>query len=524
MLIQARDPRNSFPLTDKYALSKRLDNLEKQRICFIQCMPPYDLSREMDEVKKEILNNYPSCQIEYFNRRDFMIDDQNEREAIPDRADAAILFVGPTSTSLHVHWKYSIGLESAGLPVCMLIPSTLEKGALHEESVKGTLIRWIPSPPLGSNGKYRETAAAVLKALIEPLTKEESRAGSYLPPEVTRYAHEGSQDDIQKYFLDQNLTDGLPIIIPTDKKVGEMLAGTSRKPEEIVCQDLRPEGLPTSVEKIAINAVMAGANPQHLPFILAAMSLYGNIQLESMTRSLNAFAFTHFINGPLAEQVNIKSGVNALGPANHANSVIGRAIQLVLKNCGHQHYGVNSHPVMGSPIGISVVAENEKDSPWLPLHKQLGYNKEENVISLFVGGHSFFGNYNFSGLAEVMDDMKRLINKSGILLLLSARRAQEWAEKGRTKQTIVEELWNGTKATLKEFRNEKLFMLYKALIERGGEHPPWPADYLTRPDEDVVPIYSKAGIHVGVVGSTLASIMHLWSSIYLASASVDKWT
>ncbi len=525
MIYKARDPRNSFPAIGKYALSKRLAGLNSKRICFIQCMPPYDLSKEMDAVKAEILAQYPTCKIEYFNRRDFMIDDPTEREAIPERSDAAILFVGPTATSVHVHWKYAIGLEKVGLPVSLVVPPSLERGALHEETARGTLIRWVLSPSYGAgNEQMKATARGAYKALVDPLQPKELAEGVHHPPEVLKYACDGTSEEIQNFFLVENLTDGLPIIVPTDAQVEVMLAGTSRKPNEIVCPNVRPEGLETTVEKVAINAVMAGAHSSHFPFILAATSLYGNIQLESMTRSLNGFAFTHLVNGPLGQKINIASGVNALGSANYANGTIGRAIELVLKNCGHQQFGINSNPVMGSPIGIGVVAENEKDSPWEPLHTNVGYKEKDNVISLFVGGHSVKGNYNFGGLEEVVTDMKSLLNKSGVLLLLSARRAQEWAEKGLTKETIIEELWSETKTTIKAFKKEKLFTLYKALIERGGDKPPWPKDYLTRPDEDVVPLFSKTGIHVGVVGSALASIMHLWSSIYLASASVDDWT
>ncbi len=522
--VQARDPRNSFPTLHKYGLSDRLNSLDTARVCFIQCMPPYDLSKEMDATKTALLSHYPNCKIEYFNRRDFMIDDPKERETIPERADAVILFIGPTATSLHVHWKYGIGLEAAGVPVSLVVPPSLEGGAKHEEVVRGTRLRWVLAPVYKASAESITTKAnAAFNALIQPLSTEEESSGTYTPPQVEDYACEGTTDEIQAFFLREALTDGLPIIIPTDDKITAMLGGTSRHPKDIVCENLRPEGLSTTVEKVAINAVMAGAKPEYFPVILAAVSLYGNIQLESMTRSLNAFAFTHIINGPLGRQLQIESGVNALGSGNHVNSTIGRALELVFKNCGYQHYGTNSNPVMGNPIGITVVAENEEESPWPPLHTGLGFNSKANVISLFVGGHAFIGNYNYGGLTEVSKDMKGFANKTGALLLLSAKRAQEWADKGLTKELIIEQLWSETTATLGEFRSEVLFMLFKALIERGGDNSPWPKDYLTRPDEDIVPVFAKAGIHVGVIGSTLASIMHLWSSVHLQSASIDDW-
>ena len=524
MTDRARDPRTSYPVVDKCALSARLASLDAARLCLVQCMPPYDLSKEMDAVRSEILGRYPECVVEYVDRRDFLINDPAERQSILDRADAAILFVGPSSSSLYVHWQFGIGLERGGLPVGLVVPAPLEAGARYEEQMRGAKLRWALAPDLGATATARhEMASTAVDSLVRPLIPEEAETGPSHPLQVEDYVSEGTPEQLGRDFQELGLTDGLPIVVPTDDLVEAMLAGTSRQPGDIVCATLRPEGLPTSVEKVAINAVMAGARPEHLPVILAAVSLYGHLQLESMTRSLNGFAFTHLVNGPIVGKLAIEGGTNALGRGNPINAVLERAVGLVLQNCGHQHFGVNSNPVMGSPVGIKFVAENEAESPWGPLHETLGFEAEDNAISLFVGGQVIVGNFNFGGLGLAAEELKRFDNKTGALLLVSAKRASELATEGMSRAGVVDELWSGATAPLGEIRQGGFYSMMKNLIARGGDNPLWPKDYLTRPDEDVVPLYPKSGLHVAVVGSTLGSIMQLWSAARLESASIDDW-
>lgn len=524
MTVKARDPRNSFPNIEKTPLAIRRPDLDGQRIVLVQCMPPYDLSDSMKSVGRALVERFPNCDVSTHIRQNFMTDDSGERERLISEADAIVLFVGPSATSTFVHWAYGIQLEQSGIPVSLVIPSPLKQGVEYEMRMRGCALRHVLAPVLaGETAALQKVSGVAVDHLVRRRTPEECESGVVSPLRAERYIFEGSPDDVQHTFLREGLTDGLPIVIPTDDKVEEMLSGTSRNRDEVVCETLRPEGLSTNVEKVAINAVMAGARPEQLPVILASISLYGSLQLESMTRSLNGFAFTHLINGPIGRDLEIESRCNALGRGNPVNMVISRSIGLVLKNCGHQHFGINSDPVMGNPLGLPVFAENETGSPFEPLHTSMDYKAADNVVSLYVGGHAFLGNYNYEGLPEAAEHMRTFANKQGVLLLLSEKRAQEWAEQGMTRDRIVDELHRLTSSPLGKIRASGFFGLMKTLIERGGEKPPWPKDYLTRPDDDVVPEFATQGIHVAVVGSALASIMQAWSASYLASACIDEW-
>jgi hypothetical protein len=94
------------------------------------------------------------------------------------------------------------------------------------------------------------------------------------------------------------------------------------------------------------------------------------------------------------------------------------------------------------------------------------------------------------------------------------------------KDAVADTLWRGATSTLAEFRSSGVFPLCRALIERAvaaGKTPPWPADYLTRPDDDVVPLYPRTGIKVAVVGSSISSVMQLWASTLASTASIAEW-
>ncbi len=523
MDVAARNPRTPLPAGSGAPLAPRLGGLDATRVCLIHCMPPYDAGAVMDAVAAEISARSSSCQVEYFNRRDFMIDDPHERDAVVDRSDAAVLFVGPSATSLAVHWYYGAELERAGLPVSLVVPAPLTAGVEREASVRSIPLRWTLAPERHDDSeRLRAMSASSLAHLVDPLTPEESAART-----ITRssndYLASGSADEVHAELLDQGMTDGLPVTLPTDERVEAMLAGTSRDADEIVCEMLRPEGVATSVEAVAINAVLAGARPEHLPVILAAASLYGDIQLESMTRSVNGFGFTHLINGPLARELGVEAGTNATGHGNPVNNVIGRAIALVVQNCGHQRFGVTSSPAMGNPLGVGVFAENERESPWEPLHTGLGFRPDDNAVSLFAGGHRMVGNFNFSDLDAVVGELQRFDMSTGALLLVSAKRAAELADRGLGRTDVVDHLWTHATTTLGALRASMSYNMVKVMIERGGDDPLWPRDHLDGRDDRVVQIYPRRGLMVAVVGSTLASMMQLWSSTRIGTASVDEW-
>lgn len=491
----------------------------------MQCMPPFNgIEDQIEIVRNALTKQAPGCRIEIFDRRDFMRDDAEERAKLVDRADALLLFTGPAATAVHVTWTYGLHLEAAGLPVGIVLPASLSRVAAHEVVTRGTPLRTVLAWRNGSGIEATETLASdAIAALLAPVEDSELESGPHEPWQPQRYAADGSAEAIEAVFEAAGISDGIPIKIPTDDAVETMLQGTRRLPTDVVCEALQPGGLRTTVEQVAINAVMAGARPDHLPVILAASSMLGSNELASMTRSVNSFAFTFLANGPIALRLGIESGMNALGSGNPANDVIARAIRFVLRNCGRQIVGTSSTPVQGSAAGLGVVAENEADTPFAPLHTTLGYDDGESCLSFFVGGFSITGNYYYGSLTNAAQQMQLFENRTGALLLLSAKRARELADAGLSRDEIADTLWQGAKAPLGEIRRSGFFPMMRALISRGGEQPLWPANYLTRPDEDVVPMFPRTGLHVAVVGSEVGSVMQLWDSTLHAHCRIDDW-
>ena len=195
-------------------------------------------------------------------------------------------------------------------------------------------------------------------------------------------------DDDPFEFLDaQGLTDGLPVVPPTEARVLRMLEGTSRAPSEVVA--LVPPNLePATVEKVAVNAVMAGCRPEYLPVVLTAVE-------AACTDTFNlhgVLATTYFVgpvvvvNGPIRHEIGLNCGRNAFGQGTRANVTIGRALQLVVRNVGGGRPGEVDMSTLGQPGKITCcIGENEEASCWDPLHVERGFDREESTVTVFAG-------------------------------------------------------------------------------------------------------------------------------------------
>ncbi|MGH9716177.1 MAG: hypothetical protein ACRD4R_05520 [Candidatus Acidiferrales bacterium] len=237
------------------------------------------------------------------------------------------------------------------------------------------------------------TRRPVMDEVIEALTKpvgEEERIAEYAP--VTRSGvrqvliEPDTEDNLQRLFFDRGWTDGLPIILPTEERVADMLAGTKHAPDEVVGEiylhDTR-ERLKFTVEMVAIVGVMAGARPEHFPVLLAVAST----GQPSIPGSTTPFATMLLVNGPIRNEIEMNSGIGAFSPRALANSVIGRAWTLLTINWGYMRLRKQFWTSQGNPIAYNnmCVAENEDKSPWEPFHVQKGFEPEESVVSLFRG-------------------------------------------------------------------------------------------------------------------------------------------
>ncbi|MBI2909275.1 MAG: hypothetical protein HYX92_16645 [Chloroflexi bacterium] len=194
-------------------------------------------------------------------------------------------------------------------------------------------------------------------------------------------------EEMNRFFLRNGWGDGFPLVPPTSEKVEAMLAGTSRRPEEIITI-LEPGNGTASVEKIAVNAVMAGCLPGQLPVLIAAVQGMSDprFNMGTVAVSTGPMAPITIVNGPIAKELNINSGRGALGPGvqSFANTVIGRAIRLIMMNIGHAYVGELDMDTIGSPNKYSMcLAENEEKNPWEPFHVTRGFSKDTSTVTMF---------------------------------------------------------------------------------------------------------------------------------------------
>ncbi len=237
------------------------------------------------------------------------------------------------------------------------------------------------------------TAAAmndIVAGLTKPLSSEEKSPKSAAPKasRVPKIAFKGSYEEVNGYFYSRGWTDGLPIAPPTQEAVAEMMTGTDLPPDHVVGKILPRLGKAT-VEKIAINAVMAGALPTHMPVLIAVVQALAQDEVRK-TRfdvfqvSTGSWAPFVMINGPIREDINLNTGSGAFSPGNIANAAIGRAVGLIVKNIGAARKGIEDMGVLGNPAKYSlVIGESEEESPWEPLHVERGFNKEDSTVTMF---------------------------------------------------------------------------------------------------------------------------------------------
>ena len=221
------------------------------------------------------------------------------------------------------------------------------------------------------------------------------------------------QDDIEACF-ERGWTDGLPVVPPTPERVLRMLQGTDRAPGDVL-GDVPPNRVPLTVQKVAINAVMAGCKPEYMPVVLAACEA----ALEDPFCMHGLLATTWFsgpvviVNGPVTQKIGMNSEGNALGQGNRANATIGRALQLVIRNVGGGKPGGVDRAMMGNPGKYTFCfAEREHDSPWESLATERGIEAGKSAVTLFAG----------DGVHGIMDQLSRdpeSLAKSFALSLLS---------------------------------------------------------------------------------------------------------
>ena len=261
-----------------------------------------------------------------------------------------------------------------------------------------------------------------------------------------------SAEDPIEAMYDRGWTDGLPVVPPTPERVARMLGGTTRAPDEVVAV-VPPNLAEATVEKIAINAVMAGCRPDYLPVVLAAVeaACTDEFNMHGLLCTTMPVGPILIVNGPIRKRIGMNSGMNVLGQGNRANSTIGRALQLVVRNLGGGEPGGIDRATHGSPAKVGLCfAEDEEGSPWPSFAEDAGYAADQSTVTLFPGEGP---RLTFDQLSRDPDDLARSLAASlcgnvhpklvlgfDTVLVIGPEHAARFRDAGWSKQQLHDKL------------------------------------------------------------------------------------
>jgi hypothetical protein len=284
-------------------------------------------------------------------------------------------------------------------------------------------------------------------ALTRPLTAEERSPSPREADGARGVVFKGDLAEVQRFFYRRGWTDGLPVVPPTEAAVAEMLSGTDLPRDHVVGLMMPRQGRVT-VEKIAVNAVLAGALPTAMPLLIAGVEalLDPDSAFGTWEVSTGSWAPFYIVNGPVRGQLNVNSGSGALSPGDIANATIGRAMGLIVKNLGGARKALEDMGVLGNPGKYTmVVAENEEANPdgWEPLHVQQGFRPDESCITVtFPNSYLQIWPYGSDDAGIIRAISSNMVPRwRQFTLLIPPGHAQALAERGWTKAQIASYLY-----------------------------------------------------------------------------------
>ncbi|HME42453.1 MAG TPA: hypothetical protein VKF36_05140 [Syntrophorhabdales bacterium] len=485
----------------------------------------------LEKIGEALKKRFPNVKVIFKHKPSpYMTDDPDLWNEMVKNGNAFVYGAAPSNTSTYWGFTWACELEKKGLPGTVVMYEKLVDTAKNTTLMKGVPVRWatVTYPPQSMTEQQMGVMTDnIIKALTEPLNDNEKKTGVYVPPTPPRIAMEGIYSQVQDAFYKQGWTDGLPIVPPTEEKVREMLKGTKHAPGEVAGNRVWPEQWIATVEKVAINGVMAGCKPEYMPVLLATIEAWSKGVFTNVL-STNSFSYMLVVNGPIRKEINMNAGTYALGPGNHANATIGRALRLFIINLGGGQAGFNLMGTFGSPLGYTFCfPENEEASPWQPLSVDLGYKPGESVVTIFSDGRSLAGNYLDANVDRLIKAVRYFEWTRGLVVLFAPPAAKLQAEKGHTKKDVEEYIWKNATLTKKEFTSDFHYTWFIEPILKGkemyGEKGTWPAEYLNLPDDAIVQAYPRKDVHVIVVGGEANPQMDALKFYIPETASVDKW-
>jgi hypothetical protein len=317
----------------------------------------------------------------------------------------------------------------------------------------------------------------IVDAALRPLSAQEARpAQATKTPEDKNIKVAGKNfpvalENVNQLFLENRWADGLPIVPPTPELVQAMLAGTKRAPDEVLGQ-VAPKNGTATVEKIAVNAVMAGAKPEYFPVILAAMEGFTRktYDVTHVLASTGSFTPVVMIDGPIAQELNFNSGIGMLGHGWRANSTVGRALRLSLLNLGQTWPQVNDMALTGRIAAYTfyTFAEDTTRSPWEPYNVSRGFKPGDSTVTVatsfnpqIYGGGAVAPWTGHGVIDQIVERMRasnvRWPHAQTYILVLIPDCAADLKNQGFTRRSLQEYLYEQTRVPYEKIPKEVSF-------------------------------------------------------------------
>ena len=468
----------------KKGINPRLDTIKGKTIGLYASFKEYH-PFFMRELERQMKARYPETEFSHYT---YIVDTQQideDKENFPsfkkwlDEVDA-VIGVGADMGSCALYMGYNFAvIESLGKPAVLLskyqyVPSA-GKGA-SARSYPGLRMVTYDGPGFVPNGvdcnqwtidiyrnKINEMIPQITTALTTPLTDEEKNPTQ--PKDWSKETFTGTYEELNDLFYQHGWTNGTPIRLPTEEAVAEMCMGTDLARDEVVAV-LPPLNGEATVEKIAINGLLAGCTPTMMPILIAIAKGMGNhevIKLEGWTCSNAGWLPAIVISGPIRNLIGINSGRNLLSAYTRPQACIARAMAYMIMNIS----GVRSQtedmsgPGSDSRFGLCI-AEDEENTPWPTLPADLGLEDGENAVTLFwPSEHTQIPTASISAALDSLCKVWHGGFDVGAMVILPPETAQMFKDAGYSKKDIL--------TYMKEYNRRPSSQIPRAAI--GNNHP-----------------------------------------------------
>ena len=330
-----------------------------------------------------------------------------------------------------------------------------------------------------------------------------------------------SWEIINEWFLSHDLTDGLPIVPPTQARVATVTDYVERalgwKASDVIATLAPKQGLAT-VEKIAANAVMAGCKPEYMPVLLACVKAIGapEFNLDAVQTSTHNTSPLPIVNGPVRTAIDLNRGYNYTGSRWHSTSTIGRALQLTMINIGGTPGSINIHTQGHIARYEHCIAENEEENPWQPLHVERGYPAETSAVTVIPACPAAMIDDN--GGSQTAQDLLRTLalsipyignrNTNGEgqpLLILCPQHARLLANGGYSKAEVKRFIWEHGRLPFGSIPRGNLTNFSEKILQQSAGSPDFAVPIAEKPEDIVIVVMGGKGTHSLSVQTRLAS-------------------